>query len=108
MTGMYNQCYSLIKIPELDIHAVYGASSISYMLGGCNSLVFASIKGVKSNLDLSGSPLLGKNYLLYIINNEAATSAITIKLAQHAYDRLASNKDIVAALNEHPKITLAV
>jgi hypothetical protein len=45
--------------------------------------------------------------LLYLINNEAATSAITIKLAPYAYTRLAEDADVVAALAAHPNISIS-
>jgi hypothetical protein len=50
---------------------------------------------------------LSKESLLYLINNEAATSAITIKLASYAYTRLANDADIVAALAAHPNISIS-
>jgi hypothetical protein len=56
---------------------------------------------------LNNSALLSKDSLLYLINNEAATSAITIKLASYAYTRLAEDADVVAALANHPNISLA-
>lgn len=101
---LYN-CHSLVSIPALNTSNV---TNITYMLRYCYSLVFAGIKELALDLDLSSSPLLDKNSLLYIINNEAATSPITIKLAQYAHDRLAKNKDIQAALAAHTNITLGV
>jgi hypothetical protein len=56
---------------------------------------------------LNNSALLSKESLLYLINNEAATSAITIKLASYAYDRWATDTDIVAALANHPNISIS-
>jgi hypothetical protein len=50
---------------------------------------------------------LSKESLLYLINNEAATSAITIKLASYAYTRLAEDADVVAALAAHPNISIS-
>lgn len=73
----------------------------------CYSLTHANLKNVKWLYDLSYSALLSKDSLLYIINNEAATSAITIKLATYAYDRWATDPDIVAALANHPNISIS-
>ena len=103
--NMFYNCHSLVSIPALNTSNVI---NITYMLRYCYSLVFAGIKELALDLDLSSSPLLDKNSLLYIINNEAATSPITIKLAQYAHDRLANNEDIQAALAAHTNITLGV
>ena len=128
MSGMFYGCYSLVSIPPLDISNVtnmsnifYGCNSCVYippldtskvtnignMFYNCYSLVTANIKNVKLDCNLSAASLLSKESLLYLINNEAATSAITIKLASYAYTRLAEDADIVAALANHPNISLA-
>lgn len=77
------------------------------MVGACNSLTHIYLKTLKAALTINNSLLLSKESLLYIINNEAATSAITIKLASYAYTRLAEDPDIVAALANHPNISIA-
>ena len=100
---LYN-CYSLISIPQLDIT---NATDINNLLETCLSLVEVKLKGLKMDLSIRQSPLLSKDSLLYIINNEAATSAITITLAAYAYTRLAEDADVVAALANHPNISLA-
>jgi type IV secretory pathway VirB3-like protein len=51
--------------------------------------------------------MLSKESLLYIIENEAVTEVITITLHASAYARLAQDADIVAALNNHPLVSLA-
>jgi hypothetical protein len=77
------------------------------MFYNCFSLTTANLKNVKLGYQLNNSALLSKDSLLYIINNEAATSAITIKLASYAYDRWATDTDIVAALANHPNISIS-
>lgn len=104
MNQMFDNCHSLISIPWLDTSSATGVDYTFYM---CYSLTYAYIKGVKLDLSFSLSYLLSKDSLLYIINNEAATSAITITLAAYAYTRLAEDADIVAALANHPNISLA-
>jgi surface protein len=104
MSSMFQNCYSLVSIPQLDTQNVTNMSS---MFSGCSSLTFANLKNAKLAYQLSNSALLSKESLLYLINNEAATSAITIKLASYAYTRLANDADIVAALAAHPNISLA-
>ena len=77
------------------------------MFNYCCSLTHAHLKNTKLAYQMNHSALLSKESLLYIINNEAATSAITIKLASYAYTRLANDADIVAALANHPNISIS-
>jgi hypothetical protein len=77
------------------------------MFGECFSLTHVNLKNAKLSCQLNNSALLSKESLLYLINNEVATSAITIKLASYAYTRLAEDADVVAALAAHPNISLA-
>ena len=77
------------------------------MFNSCYSLVHANLKSVKLAYKFSNSSFLSKESLLYLINNEAATSAITIILASHAYERLANDADVVAALANHPNISIS-
>lgn len=104
MNQVFQNCYSLTAIPMLDTSSV---TSMSSMLSKCYSLTTANLKGVALAYQLNNSALLSKESLLYLINNEAATAAITIKLASYAYDRWATDPDIVAALAAHPNISLA-
>lgn len=53
------------------------------------------------------SPYFREDCILYMIQNEAATSAITITLHADAYARAMANADIVAALQAHPNVSLA-
>jgi hypothetical protein len=77
------------------------------MFQGCYSLISINLKNAKLAYVLNNSALLSKESLLYLINNEAATSAITIRLASYAYTRLANDADIVAALAAHPNISIS-
>jgi hypothetical protein len=69
--------------------------------------IHLKLKNIKSSYPLYESALLSKESLLYLINNEAATSAITIQLASYAYERLANDADVVAALAKHPNISIS-
>ena len=73
----------------------------------CPCLTHVYLKNVKKAYQLNNSALLSKESILYLINNEAADSAITIKLASYAYDKWATDPDVVAALANHPNISLA-
>ena len=104
MDNMFRTCSALVSIPQLDTTNV---TTMNTMFTACNSLTHINIKNAKLAYDLSTPALLSKESLLYLINNEAATSAITIKLASYAYTRLAEDADVVAALANHPNISLA-
>ena len=104
MSGMFYGCYSLTSIPQLDTQKV---TSMSNMFTNCYSLTNVNLKNVKLAYQLNYSPLLSKESLLYLINNSIATSAVTIKLKAYAYTRLANDPDIVAALANHPNISIA-
>ena len=104
MSSMFYNCYSLISISQLDILNV---ASISKMYSYCYSLVTANMKNLKIACQLASATNLSKESFLYIINNEAATSAITITLAPYAYERLSNDADVVAALANHPNISIS-
>ena len=104
MGYMFCYCYALTSIPMLDTSKV---TDMGGMFQNCYSLTHANLKNVKLAYNLGFATLLTKDSLLYLINNEAATSAITIKLASHAYDKWATDPDIVAALANHPNISIS-
>ena len=104
MNQMFYSCYSLTTIPQFDTSKV---TKIVYTFRLCYSLTHANLKNVKLAYQLNNSALLSKDSLLYLINNEAATSAITIKLATYAYDKWATDPDIVVALANHPNISIS-
>ena len=104
MSNMFSGCYSLVSTPQLDTSNV---TSMNNMLQYCYSLVYLRLKNVSIGFKINNSSLLIKESLLNIINNEAATSAIIITIASYAYTRLANDADIVAALANHPNISLA-
>lgn len=104
MNHMFYNCRALVSIPQLDTSS---ATNMSNMFSSCYSLTHANLKNAKRSYQLNKSALLSKESLLYLINNEAATSAITITLSPYAYTRLAEDADIVAALANHPNISIA-
>lgn len=103
ITGLFDNCRALTKVPELNVLKANQMPSFN----DCFSLTHVQVKNIKMSISFSDSPLLLKESLLYIINNEVATSAITIGLASYAYGRLAEDADVVAALTNHPNISLA-
>jgi surface protein len=100
----FSNCYAL---QMLEIDMVSMKNNMGTVLNNAYSLVHLFAKNIAASLSLIKSSLLSKESLLYLINNEAATSAITIQLASYAYTRLANDADIVAALANHPNISIS-
>lgn len=73
----------------------------------CTALKTIKIQALKWNMSFLGASMLTSKSILYMIQNEAATSAITITLHADAYARAMANADIVAALQAHPNVSLA-
>ena len=65
-----------------------------------------NIKNLSKYIKFYNSKVLSKESVLYLINNSAATSAITIGLQQAVYDVLKDDADIIAALTEKTNIAL--
>ena len=62
---------------------------------------------ISSSLIMKKSSKLTSKSILYMIQNESATSPITITLHADAYARAMANADIVSALEAHPNVSLA-
>ena len=101
MISMFQSCHALASIGQIEVN--------TYLknLNGCYSLINAFFSNVNNAFSLEYANLLSKDSLIYLINNEAATSAITIKLASYAYTRLSNDADIVAALANHPNVSIS-
>lgn len=65
-----------------------------------------NIKGLKVSIKFYNSQRLSKESVLYMINNSAATSAITIGLNKAVYDVMKNDKDVILALGEKSNIVL--
>ena len=104
MGYMFNYCYSIGSIPLLDTSNV---TNMGNMFQYCYSTTTAHLKNVKLAYKLNYCNILSKESLLYIINNEAATSAIIISLRSAVYTRFSEDPDIVAALEAHPNISIS-
>lgn len=105
-----------------DLKFAFAESKIKYMIGDLltgaglltteafqksNQLKILKIKGLAVSLSFEYSPLLTIKSVLYMINNEAATSPITITLHADVYNKCMANADILTALEAHPNISLA-
>lgn len=65
-----------------------------------------NIKGLKTNIKFYNSERLSKESVLYMINNSAATSVITIGLNKAVYDVMKNDIDVILALDEKSNIVL--
>lgn len=74
---------------------------------GDTKLKTIRIFNLKVSINFKYCELLTLKSVLFMISNEAATSAITITLHADAYVRAMANADIVAALEAHPNVSLA-
>ena len=99
------------------VNTIKTLSSIKYILGNLNlsskqniinsrNLITARFK-LKYDLGIYSSPNLSVKSVLYMINNEAATSPITITLHADVYNRCMANADILTALQAHTNVSLA-
>ena len=104
MSIAFYACRSLINISQMNMQSVTTVNNTFY---NCSSLTYVNFNSIQVALGFGNSPHLSKESLLYIINNEATESAITIRLQSLAYNRLADDADILNALASHPNITLA-
>lgn len=107
MSSMFFSCNALVSCPPLDAAGVIFDSYLHSIFANCNALCYVLIKNLKEQLDLRYSDLICKESLLYIIRNEASSSSITISLSDYTKEKLANDADVVAALAEHPNISLA-
>lgn len=83
-------------------------SSTSNTLNSCFALSVIWIKNLNTNICIK-SRCLSKECILYMINNALTTNAITITLDQYVYQYggMSADADILAALANHPNVTLA-
>lgn len=70
-------------------------------------LITARFNQLSKNIYIGKSSVLSVKSVLYMIQNEAATSPITITLHADVYNRCMANADILAALETHTNISLA-
>lgn len=97
-----NNTKPLTIMGNFDVGKVPDNSSLN--IGG--NIKTITIKNLSKNIKFYNSKVLSKESVLYMINNSAATSAITIGLQQAVYDAMKDDADIIAALAEKKNITL--
>lgn len=87
----------LYFLGKLDIHGFVSARELKTIKAA----------GLRDNFRIPQSLNLSSKSILYMITNEAATSAITITLHADAYSRAMADAEILAALETHTNVSLA-
>ena len=103
MGYMLSSCTELSSIDELDMLNVASADSMLLYNYGIR---ICYIKNLRSSIEINKTPFLEKESLVYMIQNAAPTSAITIKLSSYCYDKYKADPDVVAALANQPLVSL--
>lgn len=104
MTDAFYECSKLEYIPLMDVSK---ATSFGSLFGNCVLLTNVNIKGLQLSIRIADTNLLSKESLLYLLNNENATTPITVNVSEIVYNKYATDPDIVEALSNHPNVTLA-
>lgn len=102
---MFSGCVNLRHLYLDGVSFLY-ASNFNDAFTGCSSLITCCIKKVAKNIAFADSSKISKESIIYIVENSAPTSAITITLHPDAYARLADDAEIVAALEAQPLVSL--
>lgn len=108
----FSNCYRLRTVISSNIQKFITLTtnhphSTLNMFGLCYSLKTVYLAKLNYSIQFSDSSRLSNESILYMIQNEAATSAITITLHPDAYARATADADIIAALEQHTNISLA-
>ena len=102
---MFGNCPKLREIKDyLDVSlSATFASAFGYQT---TSLETIWLIGLKANISFSGTPVLKKECLLYMIQKAAPTSAITITVHADVYAWALTDEDIQASLAAQTLVTL--
>lgn len=127
VSGLRRSTIEVLKVPTYEMYnnlaapyfSLMHVKKLKFIIGAFKSLTkkmtssnIYNLKGIKI-YGLSNSAIFSdaKNFsmksVLYMINNEAATSPITITLHADVYNRCMANADILAALETHTNVSLA-
>jgi hypothetical protein len=105
--GAHSMFYGCKKLKLIYPMNVKSAATMEISnFNGCSSLVEVRLFNLMLNTGFKDSPDISKQSILYIVNNAAPISAITITLHPDAYARLANDAEIVAALEAQPLVSL--
>ena len=73
----------------------------------CFALEEFRLKDIKFSLDLRSCQKLSLDSVIYMIENENATSVITISLHSDVYSEAMGRADMEELLQQHPNVTLS-
>ena len=104
LSNVFGNCSSLKYLCGINCKNITGFDKT---FDGCSSLIEARLFNVVTNVSFKDSQNISKKSILYIIQNAAPTSAITITLHHDAYVRLTSDQEILDALTEKNAALLA-
>lgn len=109
----FQNCYRLKTIigsgrePFISLNYMSKVESMNYAFSNCYSLKNIWLRMLKYSVSFAQSSRLSNESILYMIQNEAAKSEITITLHADAYARAMADTEILAALETHTNISLA-
>lgn len=89
-----------------EVQGIINVTQVHSDLAIGGNIETININGLKVSIKFYNSQRLSKESVLYMINNSAATSVITIGLNKAVYDVMKDDADIIAALAEKTNITL--
>lgn len=108
MSYAFYECYKLKRIISIIYLSLSPANQAhNNAFDYCRSLEEVRIRRLAKNISFAQSARLSKDSVLYMINNEAATSPIVITLHPTAKAMADADSDIQNALEIHTNITLA-
>lgn len=108
MHSAFNQARKLKKvIGQIIFSTNFNGFTSEKDFYNCKELESIQIKSITRNLWFQDSPKLTKESILYMVQNSAATSAITITLHPTAYAMAIADEGVQAALEAHPLVSLA-
>ena len=90
----------------IDLSQVAGSRELESAFSNCDELKLVYLKNLAVSINMSYCANISLTSILFMINNAAPASAITITLHPDAYARLAEDADIVAALETQPLVSL--
>jgi hypothetical protein len=104
MNSSFSRCSNLKYIIFPKFYCQYVAFNNAFTR--CYSLIRVNLERLSNNISFADSVNVEKKCILYIISKSTTSSAITITLHPDAYARIASQPDIIEALEAKPLITL--
>ena len=94
LLGMFDNCYTLRYIPDLDISAVTNIGR--NIFSSCLCLEFIKLKGLKCDISFHQCPRLSYDSIMYLINNAQNVSNKTITLTETNLSKLTDEEKSIA------------